>query len=203
MTQRRAERMTGYEVRRLQDGARELPRELLDNTLASSAEMSGALNRALPRLRKIRRAGQFTETESTRDQWREFQRAADPLSLWLETNTVPSGAALVFQNELHAAYAFACNESNRPIVIKQMFGRALKRLRPELREVQRTVGGRKQWMYMGIGLNGAGEALSKWQVTIPEECVHVNHSIRETLLTGEEPGRKPEGEEVCGIAFFA
>jgi hypothetical protein len=62
--------------------------------------------------------------------------------------------------------------------------------------VQRTVDGRKQWMYMGIGLkNGAGEAPSKWQVVIPEECVHVNHSIRDTLFTGDVPRRKPGGEE--------
>lgn len=182
--------------KRFRGTSQELPRKLLDNTLTSSREMSGALNRALPRLRKIRRAGQFTETQSTRDQWTEFQRAANPLSLWLETDTVSSGAALVAQNELHAAYALACNETNRPIVTKQMFGRALRRFRPELKEVQRTVGGRKQWMYLGIELkNGAGEALRTRRAAIPEECVHGNHSIRDTLFTGDVPGRKPEEEE--------
>jgi len=183
--------------KRFRGTSRELPRKLLDNALASSAEMSGALNRALPRLRKIRRAGQFTETQSARDQWTEFQRTANPLSLWLEANTVASGAAVVLQNELHAAYALACNESNRPIATKQMFGRALKRLRPEIKEVQRTVGGRKQWMYMGIGLkNGAGEALSKSQVPIPEECGHVNRAIQDALLTSHLLRTQREGEEV-------
>jgi hypothetical protein len=78
-----------------------------------------------------------------------------------------------------------------------MFGRALRRFRPELKEVQRTVGGRKQWMYIGIGLkNGASEVLSTRRAAIPEECVHVNHSIWDTSFTGDVPGRKPEAEEV-------
>ena len=72
--------------------------------LPSSREISGALNRALPALRKIRREARFTETHSTREQWKEFQRATSPLGLWLEAETVSTGSALVAQDELHAAY---------------------------------------------------------------------------------------------------
>ncbi len=35
---------------------------------------------------------------------------------------------------------------------KQMFGRLIKKYRPDLREFQRTVDGAKQWMYGGIEL---------------------------------------------------
>jgi hypothetical protein len=35
---------------------------------------------------------------------------------------------------------------------KQMFGRLIKKYRPDLREFQKTVDGTKQWMYGGIGL---------------------------------------------------
>jgi len=63
---------------------------------------------------------------------------------------------------LHAAYALACTKANQPIVTKQMFGRALKRLKPELQEAQRTISGRKRWVYLGIGMKSfLGEPPSK------------------------------------------
>jgi putative DNA primase/helicase len=136
--------------------AREIPRKQLDNFLSDSREISGALNRALPALMAIRRKTRFTETRSTREQWKEFQLSMNPLGLWLHAETILSGSALVAQNELHAAYALECNNANRPIVTKQMFGRALRRLRPDLKEMQRTINGRKQWMYLGIGMKTGG-----------------------------------------------
>ena len=102
--------------------------------------------------------GHFSETQSTREQWKEFQRATNPVGLWLEAETVVSGSALVAQDELHAAYALACTKANQPIVTKQMFGRSLRRLRPELREAQRTIGGSRRWVYLGMGMkNSSGE----------------------------------------------
>jgi len=138
--------------------SREIARHRLDATLARGPELSGALNRVLPALRRIRAQGRFSQTESTRKQHQEFQHATDPLSLWLETETISSVSALISQDRLHAAYALACINSNRPVVTKQMFGRAIRRLRPELQEVQRTVEGKRQWMYLGIGMkNGPTE----------------------------------------------
>ena len=152
--------------KRFRGTSREIPRQKLDSSLATSRELSGALNRSLPALRKIRTEARFTETHSTREQWKEFQRATNPLGLWLEVETVASGSAMVAQDELHAAYALACAKANQPIVTKQMFGRTLKRLRPELREAQRTIVGRKRWVYLGIGMkNGLGESLSKSAAT--------------------------------------
>jgi hypothetical protein len=66
------------------------------------------LNRALPALRKTRWETRFTETYSTREQLKDFQRATNPLGLWLDVETVAAGSALVAQDELHAAYALAC-----------------------------------------------------------------------------------------------
>ena len=88
--------------------------------------------------------------------------ATNPLGLWLEAKTVSMGSAMVTQDELHAAYAVARTKANQPIVTKQMFGRTLKRLRPELREAQRTIGGRKRWVYLGIGMKACSvETLKK------------------------------------------
>ena len=58
---------------------------------------------------------------------------------------------------LHAAYASACVQSNRAPITKQMFGRLIKKYRPDLREFQRMVDGTKQWMYGGIGLTARGK----------------------------------------------
>ena len=136
------------------------------------------MNRALPALRKIRREARFTETHSTREQWKEFQRATSPLGLWLEAETVSTGSALVAQDELHAAYALACTKANQPIVTKQMFGRTLKRLRPELREAQRTIGGRKRWVYLGMGMkNGSGEVTREREGDLSPGHVHASHTI--------------------------
>jgi phage/plasmid-associated DNA primase len=132
--------------------ALELPRRTMDTILSSPGELSGALNRALPALRRLRREGQFTESATTRQQLAELQQATDPLAHWLATETTRSGAASIPQDHLHAAYAVACARSNRPILSKQMFGRRLRALRPEIEEAQRMIDGRRQWVYLGIGL---------------------------------------------------
>jgi P4 family phage/plasmid primase-like protien len=155
--------------KRFRGTSREIPRQTLDANLSSSREISGALNRALPALRKIRREARFTETHSTREQWKEFQRATSPLGLWLETETVSTGSAMVAQDQLHAAYALACMKADQPIVTKQMFGRTLKRIRPGLREAQRTIGGRKRWVYLGIGMTTCSVEMLKKGEGTPRE----------------------------------
>jgi len=163
---------------RFRGTSREIPRQTLDSNLSSNREISGALNRALPALRKIRREARFTVTHSTHEQWKEFQRATNPLSLWLEAETVVSGAAMVGQDELHAAYALACTRAHRPIMTKQMLGRAFKRLRPDLKEAQRMIGGRRQWVYLGIGMtNRSGELDGERGDSLSLKHVHANHSI--------------------------
>jgi len=145
--------------KRFRGTAREIPRRKIDAKLSSSRELSGVLNRVLPALRRIRSKDQFTEAQSVRQQWKELQWAADPLSLWLESETVSSQSALVSQDEVHAAYARDCLNTNRPIMTKQMFGRCLRRLRPELKEVQRKAQGTKRWMYLGIAMrNGRSQS---------------------------------------------
>jgi RFX DNA-binding domain len=61
-------------------------------------------------------------------------------------------SSLTSQGTLHAAYARACVQANRAPMTKQMFGRLLKKCRPDLREFQRTVNGARHWMYGGIEL---------------------------------------------------
>jgi len=131
---------------------REIPRQLLDSQLSRSVELSGALNRALPALRRIRLQGRFTESKITRAEIERFRKSTDPYALWLEAETVSSPTALIAQEALYSAYALACVGADQPVVTRQMFGRKLKQLRPELQEAQRVLDGRRQWVYLGIGL---------------------------------------------------
>ena len=87
---------------------REVPRSILDHALGTETELSGALNRALPALRRIRRAGRFSETATTPRHFEEYQHAVDPLAQRLARETSASPESAVGQDHLHAAYASAC-----------------------------------------------------------------------------------------------
>ncbi len=82
----------------------------------------------------------------------DFQHAADPLAQWLAQETVSTPDATTPQDRLHAAYAEACASLDRPMMTKQMFGRRLRTLRPEVQEGQRTIEGERRWVYLGIAL---------------------------------------------------
>ena len=99
---------------------------------------------------------------------------------------VSAGSALVPQDELHAAYALACTKANQPIVTKQMFGRTLRRLRPELREAQRTIAGRRQWVYLGMGMKASPvETLKRVEETLLERRCSLDSLHQRDLLGGD------------------
>jgi len=138
--------------RRFRGSKADVPRGTLDQRLSVPRELSGALNRALPALRRIRKTNHFSETNSVRRTSADFEVVSDPFRSWLEAETVRMSSSSTSQSTLHAAYARACVQANRAPMTKQMFGRLIKKYRPDLREFQRTVDGAKHWMYGGIGL---------------------------------------------------
>jgi putative DNA primase/helicase len=131
----------------------EIPRNVLDARLAAPRELSGALNKALVALKRLRIAGKFTETESTSTALAQFHAVTDPLAVWLDRNTVSTPTAMVLMSALHTEYNRACSTDGRPPMTSQLFGRALRKLRPDVGEAQRTIGFQKsQRVYLGIGL---------------------------------------------------
>ena len=129
------------------------PRAELDARLSNPAELSGILNKALNALAGIKKRGGFSETESTREALAEFQQTTDPLSVWLQRNTVEHPEAMVGQDELRQAYNAFCENSGKPGMTPQAFGRALARTRPGIQKGQRTWRGRPNTrVYLGIGL---------------------------------------------------
>jgi putative DNA primase/helicase len=133
---------------------RETPRSVLQERLCAGGELSGALNKALEGLQRVRKCCRFTEPNESRAAVKRYQAANDALAAWLDEHTVSSPDVAVPQADLHGAYAAHCLQSCRRPASKQMFGRRLRTLRPDAEPAQRTVAGRRAWVYAGINLRG-------------------------------------------------
>ena len=56
-----------------------------------------------------------------------------------------------------------CERHGRPPLTEQSFGRAIRRLRPAIKEAQRTIAVKsKQWVWLGIGLKSDQEGAAGW-----------------------------------------
>jgi phage/plasmid-associated DNA primase len=131
---------------------KEINRPQLDATLVAPGELSGVLNKALASFPKVLNRG-LTITESMRRAHEEFWKTTDPLSIWLTQNTLDDPNACVTKSALINAYNAAATQDGRALMNSTAFGLALKRLRPYVRDGQRTVNRKeKTWCYIGIGL---------------------------------------------------
>ncbi len=128
----------------------EIPRRILEARLSAPNELSGALNKALDGLERVRKGFRFTEPKDSQAAVRRYQTTNDALALWLDQNTVASPDASVPQADLHAAYESHCRQFCRRPLSKQTFGRRLRELRPQLDLAQRSLEGRRAWVYTGI-----------------------------------------------------
>ena len=166
---------------------KEIPRSILDARLSAPRELSGALNKALPTLRRLRKRGRFSDPESTRDALQEFRDIADPLAVWLDRETVMGPDNFVTKEELFRRYNTDCERHGRPPMTSQAFGRALSRLR-EVDEAQRTIQGKRQWVYMGIGLCApdARDALDLSNLIYPTNRGDLEEGEEEVINTREE-----------------
>jgi P4 family phage/plasmid primase-like protien len=136
--------------------AQEIPRAELDARLAGLQELSGVLNKALAVLPRLRDQG-FTVSTSMRQAAEEFRETTDPLAGWLDRMTTEHPDAMVSKDTLVQAYNADCDRAGKPRVTKNAFGRALRRLRPQLEEAQRTWEGRDHtWVWRGLGLKQTG-----------------------------------------------
>jgi P4 family phage/plasmid primase-like protien len=131
---------------------KEINRPQLDATLVAPEELSGVLNKALAALPRVLNRG-LTITESMRRAHEEFWKTTDPLSIWLTQNTVDDANDRVAMSTLINSYNAVARQDGRAPANSTAFGLALKRLRPHVRDGQRTVNGKeKTWCYIGIGL---------------------------------------------------
>jgi len=130
----------------------QIPRDILDARLQAPEELSGLLNKAIEGLRRVQSQRRFSEPESVQVAWRDFHATTDSLAVWLDRYTVDDPDALVTKLSLRDAYNAAVERDGRPAMTAKAFGQALYKLRPNIEEKQRTVGGKLQWCYVGIEL---------------------------------------------------
>lgn len=133
--------------------AAEIPEAEMDAILTAPSELSGLLNHALKHIEQLRTTGRFTIPGSVAEAHREFYSATDPLMVWLDRYTIDSPDAVVPKSVLRAAYGAECERRGRPAPTDTAFGLAIKRARPEVETAQRTVNGRKQRCYVGLGIS--------------------------------------------------
>lgn len=134
----------------------EIPRPVLDARLAAPTELSGVLNRALDALEAMQQRGGFAESASLRAAYAEFRDTTDPVAVWFEIATVEGPDMLVTKAQLMAVYNTEAERAGRPPLTATAFGRALRRLRPDLTDRQRKVRGKLQWAWIGLGLRAEG-----------------------------------------------
>lgn len=134
-----------------------LPREQIDARLHDPGELSGVLNRALVAIPRIHLSTTLTESASMEAARTEFRRTTDPLGVWLDQHTVVAPDAMVSRSALIDAYNASAAQARQPAMTQTRFGRALKRMHPEIKDAQRVLDGKRQWVYVGIGVKSARE----------------------------------------------
>jgi putative DNA primase/helicase len=129
----------------------------LDARLAAPGELSGVLNRALEVLPRVRKHG-ITITSSMREAGSEFRAATDPIERWLDQNTVEHPNCKISKEALLRKFNRDAPQDGRPVMTANMFGRELKRRRPNVTQAQRTTAGRIAWCWIGLGLRASTDA---------------------------------------------
>jgi len=130
----------------------EIPGSVLDSQLQTPGELSGLLNKALDALATIDGRCGFTMPKSVQAAVREFQATTDPLAVWLDRHTVDDPAAFVVKKLLRVAFNAHLETQGKPAMTETAFGLAFAKHRPNVETRRRTVNGRQEHCYVGIGL---------------------------------------------------
>jgi putative DNA primase/helicase len=131
----------------------EVPAPMLDAQLSAPQELSGALNRALAVLPRLRARHGFEITPSMLAVWEEFRSTTDPLAVWLDRATMEGAALMVPCADLLREFNTYAESAGIVRMTVMGFGVALQRLRPAVEVRQRTVAGRLVRVYIGLGLS--------------------------------------------------
>jgi hypothetical protein len=84
--------------------------------------------------------------------WYEFRSATDPLAVWLDRATHEDTEAMVTKRQLIDSYNSAAKWDGNPPMTETAFGLAVKRLRPNIQDGQRTLNGKRERVWLGLGL---------------------------------------------------
>ena len=162
------------------------PRGSLDARLAASIELSGVLNRALTVRRPLLARGAFTQSESIKAAWRHTRERPDPIAIWLEKQTIEDSEDFVPRGELHRQYSLWAVEQKHPAISPKAFMNTIRDLRPALKEGQRTVSGRREHVFLGLGLK------AETQESTPS---HHSHDVSQISQSAGVEGERKDCEQ--------
>jgi putative DNA primase/helicase len=128
-----------------------VPRAVLDARLTAPSELSGLLNHALEELPQIQ-SGKFRESDTLRGAWQDFRSTTDPMSVWLDSNTIETSEGFIEKARLREMYKNECRDRGHPVLSDEIFTRRLRGLRPKVQPRQRTINKAVVWCFTGIGL---------------------------------------------------
>ncbi len=134
------------------EGARAVPRHVLVKSLTTPRELSGLLNMALALLPQVRDHG-LPQPGSVTEALQELRDLTDPVRTWFRDQIVVSPQVFAAKQDLQNAYNRWAAERGLPPVSAKSLTKALESLAPEATEAQRTVGGCRTRVWMGIGLS--------------------------------------------------
>ncbi len=120
--------------------------------LSSRHELSGMLNRVLAVLPAMCHRGGFSLSESTQVAMSEFREMTDPLAAWLDRFTQMSPDAVVSRKDLLISCNAHAETAGRPPITSKAFCAAVRRLRPSVKDAQKSIYGTIQWVFQGIRL---------------------------------------------------
>jgi P4 family phage/plasmid primase-like protien len=186
--------------RRFRGEGGEIPADKLDAMLSEPSEQSGLLNRALEALPRLRASGRFSEAVSLTRAFSEFRASTDPLSVWLDSQTVEGPKLVTTKRALISAYNHHCEQHGRSPASQQSFGASMKRLRPDVADAQRTVSGKVQWCYIGLGLKsdlpqGQQGDTALPDISEPHGLSHDSRASRDSPSINLSRKKKDEGYE--------
>jgi phage/plasmid-associated DNA primase len=107
------------------------------------------LNKALEVLPNVFNRG-ITISPSMQEAHSTYRRFTDPIAVWLDSETESDPDTSVSKSALRDAYNADLTARGEVHITDQAFGRAIKKLRPDLKEGQRTISGKVTWVYIGL-----------------------------------------------------
>lgn len=168
------------------------PREKIHNLVAqltTPSELSGVLNRALAALPGMIHRGGFTQSESTQASLMEFREMTDPLAAWLDRFTILSSDGMVSRKDLGISYNAASGAASRPLMTAKAFCAGVRRLRPTVKDGQRTIGSEVKDVFVGLAFTSQSPAPG-------QPSAHSAHSAHSALFPQISLQGKQEREDI-------
>ncbi len=165
---------------------KQITREVLDARLTAPPELSGVLNKCLEGLAAMQTRGGFTQSETLQEALREFRDQTDPLATWLDQHTVLNPESFTTKKDLLIKFNAESQEAGRPPITAHTFTKGLTRLRPSIKEAQKTIGGKIERILPGLSFRTLAASSQVSQLSQVSSYLPIAGESAEEVKGGEE-----------------